>query len=236
MAKGLQAAQGVQSNDIALVEVSVVLVSNQNDPSILNPDFMRYNRIVDKALSLKEAPVSTPVFSQLIYEGEIVVRAEPQRFVFEQKGHPLSEDECVIPLVARRFAEVVAQIPYSATGINAKSFRPLNDKSSYSIADVLIDGGKWMSFMDVQPDIHLKALYRYESRQIAMDVGRVNVQRNDGSESHGVLFQANIHRDIRETTQERRLALISSTVDSWREDISDFKALMRKFQSMEIPE
>lgn len=230
MAKGLEAAQGERSSDIVLIEVSVVLVSNQNDPSILNPDFLRYNEIVDNALRLKEPAVSTPVFSQLIYEGDILIRTEPQRIVIEQKGRPLNEDACVVPQIASRFVEVVSQTPYSAIGINAKSLMALDEYSSYNTADVLIDGGKWMSFKDVQPEIHLKGLYRYESRQITFEVGRVKVQEKDHSESDGVLFQANMHRDIRAENQGARLKFIATILGGWKDDITDFSNLVEKFQ------
>ena len=50
MAQSSRAADGGRDIDIALVEVSVVLIANQNDPSFLNSNFLRYNGIVDKAL------------------------------------------------------------------------------------------------------------------------------------------------------------------------------------------
>ena len=79
-------------------------------------------------------------------------------------------------------------------------FRPSDDESAGSVVDALVDGDKWMSFRDILPNITLKAFYRYENRQITMEVasGRRQVDNNsDGSP--GLLFQANIHRDIAET-------------------------------------
>ena len=86
-----------------------------------------------------------------------------------------------------------------------------------------------MSFNDVLPDIHLKAIYDYESRKIILDIGGVNIKGNDGSELPGLLFQANIHRDIAETIQEQRIRRISSILSAWKDDISDFTQLVTKF-------
>ncbi len=232
MAQSSRAAKGGHDTDIGLVELSVVLVANQNDPSILNPDFLRFNGIVDKALELKQPPMSTPMFSQLVYEGDISVRAEPHRFVFEQKGQPLNEDECVVPEIAEHFVKTVSHIPYNAIGINAKSFRSPNHKSRYSVADTLLDSGEWMSFRDLRPDIHLKAIYNYESRRISLDFGGVGAIRNDGAMGQGLVFQANIHRDIGEGNQEQRIEKASSILGAWKDDISDFNSLVAKFHLM----
>lgn len=232
MAQSLRTAEGGHDTQIGLVELSVVLVANQNDPSILNPDFLRYNGIVDKALKLAQSPMSTPMVSQVVFEGNISVRAEPHRFVFEQKGDLLSEDACVVPEFAERFVQTVSHVPYSAIGINAKSFRPPNEKSRYSVADTLLDGGKWMSFRDVRPDVHLKAVYNYEGRRITLDVGSVGALRNDGAVSYGLLFEVNIHRDVAERDQERRIERASAILGAWKDDISDFNDLVAKFHTM----
>ena len=234
MAQSSRTAEGGHDTGIGLVEVSVVLVANQNDPSILNPDFLHYNGIVDKSLKLAQPAMSTPMVSQVVFEGDISVRAEPNRFVFEQKGRPLSEDACVVPEFAGRFVQTVSHVPYSAIGINAKSLWPPNDESPYSVADTLLDGGKWMSFRDVRPDVHLKAVYSYEGRRITLDVGDVGAVRGDGALGHGLLFEANIHRDIAERAQEQRIDRASAILGAWKEDISDFNDLVAKFHAMGV--
>ena len=232
MAQSSRPAEGGHDIGIGLVELSVVLVANQNDPSILNPDFLRYNGIVDDALKLAQSPMSTAMVSQVVFDGDIAVRAEPHRFVFEQKGDPISEDACVVPEFAGRFVRAVSHIPYRAIGINAKSFRPPNDESRYSVADALLDGGKWMSFRDIQPDVHLKAVYSYEGRRITFDAGGVGAVGGHGALGHGLLFQANIHREIAERDQERRIERASAILNAWKEDISDFNDLVAKFYKM----
>ncbi len=231
MAQGSRAAESGIDTGIGLVELSVVLVTTQNDPSILNPDFLRYNGIVDKTLKPGQSPVTTPVFSQVVFEGGIEVRAEHNRFVFEQKGQPLNEGECVVPEIAGRFAQAVSHIPYIAIGINAKSFRTQKDKSGYGVAHTLLGGGEWMSFRDVQPNVHLKAVYGYETRRITLDVGGVSATRDGRVAGQGMLFQANIHRDITEESQQQRLERASAILGGWKNDLSDFNDLVAKFHT-----
>ncbi len=236
MAQSSRAAGSGIDTEIGLVEMSVVLITKQNDPSILNPDFLRYNGIVDKTLRPIQPPISTPLFSQVVFERDIDVRAEPNRFVFEQKGQPLNEGECMVPEVAERFVQAVSHIPYIAIGINAKSLRTLNDKSGYSVADTLLGGSEWMSFRDLRPNVYLKAVYSYETRKITLDVGRVSTTRDDGVVGQRMLFQANIHRDIAAKSQEQRIERASGILGGWKSDISDFNDLVAKFHAMGMPQ
>ena len=215
--------------DVALVDLSIVLAANPIDPTIINQDFLRYNGIVDAGLGTTEPPVSTPVFSQVIFENRLAVTADPNRVIFSHQGNPLSEDDCVSPRAASRFLETVPHAPYSAIGINPKCFRLSVDGHSDRVADVLIDEGKWMSFRDVLPDVHLKATYSYKERRITLDVGGATRKDSDGSEAPGLLFQVNIHRGILETDQVRRAQEMSSIIAAWRDDLSDFKNLVAKF-------
>lgn len=232
--QGVRTEEGGHHADTMLVELSIVLVANQNDPSILNPDFLRHNGIVDTGLQLKEPPISTPMFSQAIFEGDVGIRAEPNRFVFEQRGQPLTEDACTIPEISERFLKTVSNVPYSAIGINPRSVKLSNKATRYSVTDTLIEGGKWMSFKDVQPDVHLKAIYNYEKRTITLDVGGVEAKGNDGTMSSGLLFHANIHRNIGANEQGQRIEEVLSILSAWKNDISDFNDLVAKFHAMEI--
>jgi len=236
MAQSAQTTDSGREIDIALVEISVVLVANWNDTSIINPDFLRHNGIVDSGLELKEAAISTPVLSQVVFEWGIGIRADPNRFVFEQKGEGINESGCLITGIASRFVRTVSHVPYSAIGINFTSFKPVEDDMNCNVSNALIDGGKWMSFKDTTPDVHLKAIYSYESRQITLDVrGVINTEGSDVMERHALWFNANIHRDIREIDQGHRNTRILSIINNWKGDVSDFKNLVDKFHCMEAP-
>ena len=223
-------AAGGHRSDVTVIELSVVLVADGIAPSIINPDFLLHNGIVDPGLQLQvdQPPISTPVFSQVAFEGGLAVAAQPGHFVFVQRGEALTED-AASPDIARRFLEKVPYPPYKAIGINLTGAKLLDRESVGGVANALIEGGKWMAFGDVLPAISLKALYGCENRQITMDVQDAGKREADGSESPGFVFAANIHRDIVETSQEQRIAKLMSVLSTWTNDLSDFKSLAAKF-------
>ena len=228
MEQDAKAAGGHQS-DVALIELSVVLIADNIDPSMINPDFLRYNDIVDQSLQTEPSSISTPVFSQVTFEGGLTVTAQADRFVFVQRGEALTEDVVSSPNTARRFLEKIPYPAYKAIGINSMGAKLLDPGYVSGVADALIERGAWMAFRDVSPILSLKATYLYENRQITMDVHDAKRRDADGSEQLGLLFVANIHRDVSEADQGRRIASLMSILSAWKHDLSDFKNLVAKF-------
>ena len=157
---------------VVLTTVSVVLVADSNNPTIINPDFLRSNGILVGDLQVQEPPITTPVFSQVIYQGGISVKAEPNRVIFEQveTKNSLAPTNIVSPEMAKRYVEKVPHVPYSAIGINPTGFRYSTNGSKEELSHSLSGSGAWASFKDMMPEIQLKAIYHYEKRKINLDI------------------------------------------------------------------
>ena len=219
--------------NVNLGEVAVVLVAQSNNPSIINPDFLRHNEIVNADLSLQGNPISSPLFSQVKFERGIIVQALPDRVTFLQTGDSLAPEDILCPEIAKRYMEKVPHVPYSAIGINPKGYRYLSAEVQEKVSNILIKSAE-MSFKDVTPEVHLKTIYQYDTKKIVLDIAETTKKKNDDPEIPIMLFQANIHRDILSTMdQQDRIKKISEILTSWKDDLSDFDALVKKFNFQE---
>lgn len=230
---GSSVSQKEQGNDtgdgIELVGFSVVLVSSLNNPSIVNPDFLRHNNIVESGRQLQDDPISTPFYARVTFEGGLAVKAEPNRVIFEQDRESLTTKTITCPAMAKRYLETVPHVPYTAVGINPKGYRRSPSEAPEKVSTAFRDKGTWMSFKDVCPAIQLRATYRYEQRIIALDVAEAKNQEENAPAIHGILFQANIHRDISARNQQERIEKMAKILQSWEEDLSDFFTLSKRF-------
>ena len=215
-------------NEIQLAELSIVLVANSNNPSIINPDFLRYNKIVDADYEVQDAPVSTPAFSHVTFKNGISVVSDPTRVIFTQFG-TLTEENVVSPGIAKRYLKCIPHVPYHAIGINPKGLQDGSGQASYSVAKMLRDSGSWASFRDVTPEVQLKTIYHYNERIITLDVASTERTEN-GKKISGTLFAANIHHELVEAHPESRINRLSSLLDSWENDLKDFYDLAGKFR------
>ena len=230
MKQGENAAASGRSSDIELVGLSVVLVADGIDPSSINQDMLRHAEIVPSDLEIKEPPFSTPAHSQIIYENNVAVVAEPRRLWVDQQGEPLNRNECIAPDIVKCFLEKMPHLGYRSVGINLKSFMLLEGDTSSSMLNVLRERGEWLSFKDMLPEIGLKIVYRYEGRAINMEVSLAKREEESGHSSSGLFFHANIHRNVSEIPkQSKRIAQLSEILSDWEQDVTDFCKLASKF-------
>ena len=230
MGQNRSRGSGEKGQNVDLIEFSVVLAATSNNPSILNPDFLFHNGIVDASCEVKDPRISTPAFSQVVFKNGLVVKADPDRVIFEQRGTKLGVEEIICPDIANRYLNKVPHVPYRAVGINPKGHRPLEGKAADKVADALIDQGTWLSFKDCTPEIQVKAIYRYTNRTIIMEIAGTEIAGQGPKQVPGLLFQANIHRDIQAANPTKRIQTISSIFSLWREDLGDFFSIVDKFE------
>lgn len=209
-----------------LIELSVVLVADSNNPSILNPDFLHYNKIVDKGYEVLDSPISTPGFSQVAYENGVTVTSTPDRVVFTQSGVNLDIENLVCPEIAKRYLQHIPYVPYVSIGINPKIFVPVQDKDH--VLKMLRDEGSWMSFKDSIPTVHLKAKYEYSKRSITLETS-VGHRREGDEVIMGIVFQGNFHRDLPKGNVKPGVTHLHSILDKWESDMDDFSNLIKKY-------
>ena len=217
---------GESDQEVEITGFSVVLTATENNPSILNPDFLHYNGIVDASQQVEEPRISTPAYSQVTFQDGLTVKADSSRVIFEQIGEKLAIKAIICPEIAKRYVKKIPHVLYRAVGINPQGYRRLEGKAIERVSDSLRDKGTWMSFQDITPEIQLKAIYQYTGRRIILDIAEA--KKSEADEISGFLFQANVHRDIGETDPQKRINKLLSMIDSWREDLSDFHVLVNK--------
>lgn len=222
------------NGDVRLSGISVVIVANSNNPTILNQDFLYHNGIVPKDWTLEKnmPPVMTPAVSQITFENGFKVMAELNRILFEQFTVPLKEEDIVCADIAKRYLRTVPHVPYTAVGINLHGYRIYQKQASETVSDLLIKKGGWMNFREATPSFQVKAVYGYEDKTMTLDIAENFIKEKDATEVPAVVFNANIHRDISdETNQPMRVSKLVSILDSCNKDISDFCLLTKEFES-----
>ena len=219
----------VPENYIDLVELAVVLAASPNDPSIINPDFLQRYGIVDSDLASGQPSIATPAFSQVHYAVGLSVVSTPDRIVFSQLGTPLIVDAIVSPEMAERYATTVPHVNYTGVGINPKVFKTLEELGTIAISDALRDQGEGIELGSALPEVQIKAIYNDEDRIFVFDVQEIFAEL-DGEQIRGILFQANVHRDLPQGTRGENIKGLTSILSRWPQDLSDFYGLIDQFR------
>ena len=209
------------ASSLSLVGVSVVAVADSNNPSILNPDFLRDFVLPDESWALQDNPICTPVHARVSYSNGISVQSDPKRVVFEQNGEALDSAGVAVAEMARRYVHAVPHVKYTAIGLNPSLFFP-HPESAGALQEHLRDtlfpphGG-------MTPKIFPKAVYAGEGRQITVEV--FEAVRSD-NENTALLFRGNIHRAVQGTDRRARIEHIEAIIQGVQGDFDDFRTLV----------
>ena len=97
--------------------VSIVIVAQSHNPSIVNPDFLKNNGIVAKNLEPTGQLLITPVVAQIQY-GDIAWAITPERCDIQERVNAKFQKSYRVHQCAQKYIEVLQHIPYTALGLN----------------------------------------------------------------------------------------------------------------------
>ena len=226
MAQQLHSRAARKSEEIMLCEFSVVIAAKFNNPAILNPDFLRYNEIVDNQYEVVESPITTPAFSQVKFSDGISVSSTPDQVVFQQTKDGLNASSIYSPSIAKRYVECVPHVHYGAVGINPTGISANHPETH--VLNMLRGRGSWMKYRDTCPAVALKTTYDFGDRRIGLEISRVNHVTNSENVV-GTVFRANFHHESIEQSVVSRIRQLMSILDSWERDLKNFIELVGKY-------
>lgn len=211
----------MDGGQITLHGLGIVIVGANHNPSILNPDFLRYHGIVPEGRALDGAApcLSTPSFSQVAYKDGLQIVSEPSKISFLEDG--IGDKPPVCPEMAKKYLQVVPLVQYVAVGINPVVC--LSAPGGLAPA-ALLKSGEWRQFNDASPNAVVQLEYALGPKKINLTV-QASPPGSAKSDADGaVYFLGNFHRSIEAGANESH-RVAASMVDEWENDLNDFRLL-----------
>ena len=203
---------------LTLTGMGIVIVGENHNPSILNPDFLWRNRIVPKDVNLSYdiPPISSPLQSQCMFENGLHIVSESNKINFLQDN--LKEiNSC--HETARKYLKTVPLVRYTAIGINFTGLFPVPD-GNQAVRNML-QPGEWTQFEDTLPSPKISLAYPIDERIVNLTI-ESNAPENEGN----VLVRGNFHHNIQaEQGESHRVAI--TMVDDWESDLKRYKELVQ---------
>ena len=215
------------ANGIRLVEVSIVLVAEDNDPSIINRDFLDRFEILVGEWEVVQPTFSTPMFSQVTFSEGLSVASAPNVVMFSQSASGLNVDDVVIPDVATRYMAAVPNVHYSGYTINLTGFVPSGGDNPANMAHTLTDKGESIALSGVVPEIHLRSTYSFDDRIIVLEVEE-SVLEPEGPGTLGILFQGNVEHQFPSVDESQLADLVKDALGNWRRQVEEFNDLVHR--------
>jgi hypothetical protein len=216
---------------LRIVNTSVVVRGQDYNPSILNPDFLKSEKIVDEDWELSEQPLSTPVVSLVKFANGIVFVTEIGKVQVQDNKPPEDLYTSEVPALTRRYIGKLKYIRHTAVGINVTGFVDHSAAGNFLI-EKFLQPGNWRH--ENLEGVNLKLVYSLPeaSLNITLDRGTVTFA-DEEINRNGILLNANYHIDTTGDSLESTLREVDTAISRASEYYEHFFDIMKTIFDLE---
>lgn len=226
------------SPEFFLTGMSVYLSNPSTNPSLVNPDFLRYNEIVDPTWAVKRPVIIDQNQSRVAYANGLTISAAVDHIIIAQRAvvdpgentfAPLESDDIICARVAVNYLETVAlDSPYDFITIDPTGILEIDLKDADGINSPLQDLAVRIEHEGQEPDVQARAQYRFGRKRVTLYASEFlpdfdeNVLR--------IMLSGEIFHELDEDS-ETQANDIKTSLESWEQDIQLFRTLVHRFCS-----
>lgn len=201
--------------DIKLVQFSLVVVANDHNPTLLNPDFLDRQGIVmsEWGWSIAGDSITTPPFARVSYNSGVAITVETNKFqVADQVSTTPSDSK--IEEIAKNYVKVLPHIPYSSVGVNFQVAAKFQSPEKY-VKDHFLKDGNWDTAEHPIQTVGMKLVYPCDGGRLVMNLDHARLKGSE--EEEVVLVAANFHRECSQgmPVNEQVLRFLEGSLNDW---------------------
>lgn len=221
---------------VVVQELAIIIAAKNHNPTILNPDFLKYSGIVPADWELARQPIYTNRVAQVIFQNGISIVAEPNRVIFLEAIEDKAAASVLVPGIARKYVEALPNMEYQAMGLNPRGYATFNneDAAHKYLFETLLSTGPWQEVGTEPVRTTLNFAYTLERAQFNLSVNEAALRQQDETTTPIVLFSGSFSYDIASITGDERLAALYQAIENWQVDLETYKDIVNtKFLTKE---
>lgn len=215
--------------NLELTQFSIVIIARNNNPSILNPDFLKINQIVPQDWEISSPIFTTEEISQVTYKNKINIQVQTDRLIFNEAINE-NNYQGLTPNIATKYLDVLPHVNYYALGINLISHIIADSPEEIDnyLRELILCPGDWKKFKNVYPNPSFSFNYPFEDHIINITINPAKIKSETTDEYKSViLFSGNIHRDFSELEDlEKQRTEIKQFLNFWEKDLENYQNLI----------
>jgi len=209
-------------------ELAIALAVNNLNPTVLNPDFLKYSGVISENWELARPPVYSNQCVQLVFQSGVAIVAQPNRITFLEAINDKALQEVQVAAIAGRYVEKLSNVEYEAVGINPKGYVTFSEPDGayqYFLKNILI-AGSWQRFGQAPVKATVQLAYTLEQSQLNLTVNEATLQLPEEQSLPAILFSGNFNHEITGSSRDERLQYTQRLIESWEADLKTFRELV----------
>lgn len=192
-----------------LQNVSVVVLSDGNNPALLNPDFLTKNGIVPSDWAVRQVLVTPPI-ATVAYENGVSITVEETKLQIVAAKLGEIDWQSELPQIVIMILKTLPHVNYRSVGLNLSAIRVASDSKTVekNIIDVLVKDGPWLQFGKGISGAQVKLHYREDQPTLQFDIQSGKIPKEGDDYIPVYVFSANFHHDFLPSDDESRISYI----------------------------
>lgn len=207
--------------NFTLDNFSIVVLAQAHNPSILNPDFLKNQKIVDPSYTPSNV-ICTPPVAQVSYQEGITIMAEFEKLQFIDAVTKRIPFESPIPGITLNYIKALPHVRYTAVGINFVGHYLCKDKATAAalLPAKFLKEGKWESFGDTVPSVGIKFAYLIGNVRCTINFDTTDTIRPNEAPVPVIVITSNYHVD------STNIEEISAVITNWKTQYNHFSDIV----------
>ena len=219
-----------QDNQLTVAHdmVLVQLAASRFFPAHINPDFLRFNEVVDPGWQMELPVIVESGFSQVDYTNGLSITAGEDYFRVEQSGQPLNMEELLVPeVLSRCLVATPWLVNYEFIVVDWRGTIGVSNQSDGLKSAPLHDLRRRANYSGIEPETQVRVTYRFPDKILTMFFSET-MEDNAITE---VQCRAYVRRNMDNLPENEQDGFIYSVLEGLSEDINGFVELVAHFYS-----
>lgn len=184
-----------------LTNVSIVVVAEHHNPTILNPDFLKAAEIVPPDWEVAPDPITTPAMSLVRFTNGIVITVDQSRLHVGDNNRQEGPGDSPVAAIARKYVQKLPHVRFKSVGINFQGMIRRSKPRDFLLQRFMTKT-KWTSKADPVRKCAIKLEYDGKPGRatIELEASQVKPREQESKpkpDKYDVLLvRSNFHRDI----------------------------------------
>lgn len=218
-------------SQFSLQELSIVVLGQNHNPTILNPDFLKHNDIVPYDWELQTPPLCIEPMAQVEFKNKIKIIAQLDKIVFSENVAGKDNQEILIPEIVYKYTKTLPHVEYFAVGINPKGHIAIgSNKESCQkyVTETFITPGPWKNFGDSPVKVNIRFAYTVGETLCNLSIEEKAFKASEDKQIQVIVFAGNLHHTLVGNDRRYRLQDLHKIIKEWKKDLNLYQELIDK--------
>ena len=217
------------NRNLVVQELAIAIAAKNLNPTVVNPDFLKYTGVVPSDWELARSPVYANGIAQIVFSNGLSIVAQPNRMMIAEAIGNKDFGEVKVAQIACQLVEKLPKVEYQSVGINPVGLFMFDSEAETHqyLCRYLLSPGSWQEFGEAPLQAGLQLAYTLKRGQLILGVNQAKIQYPDKLGS-AIVFSGNFNYPLSGNSDSEKLENLQQLIQNWPEDLNTFRQLLEE--------